>query len=369
MVEAKRDKNSVPTLIGVSSVDGITPVTIYVDPVTHRVLTSTIGSAHNFLSSTHTDTVAANPVLGDLVYGSATPKWTKLAGNATATKKFLTQTGDGAVSGVPAWDTLIAGDIPDLSAVYEAAGVAAGLITTHAALITGVHGLIITAGKTITATESTTLGGGTHSGTNTGDETTATIKTKLGITTLSGSNTGDDATPAETAATIGALIGGADDATPNNGDFVATSLTAGGVLKKITWTNVKAFLKTYFDTLYLTATSTSTLTNKRITARVATFSTDATPDVNSDNYDVVTITAQEAAITDVNVTGTPTNFQVLKFRIKDDGTARAITWGADFEDAGVALPTTTVISKLLTVGFIYNTVTSKWGCVAVANET
>ena len=32
---------------------------------------------------------------------------------------------------------------------------------------------------------------GTHSGTNTGDETTATIKTKLGITTLSGSNTGD----------------------------------------------------------------------------------------------------------------------------------------------------------------------------------
>jgi len=28
-----------------------------------------------------------------------------------------------------------------------------------------------------------------------------------------------------------------------------------------------------------------------------------------------------------------------------------------------------VLSKLLTVGFIYNTVTSKWGCAAVANET
>ena len=54
---------------------------------------------------------------------------------------------------------------------------------------------------------------------------------------------------------------------------------------------------------------------------------------------------------------------------KDTGTARAITWGASFEDAGQALPTTTVISKLLTVGFIYNTVTSKWGCVAVADET
>ena len=115
--------------------------------------------------------------------------------------------------------------------------------------------------------------------------------------------------------------------------------------------------------------STNTLTNKRITSRVATFTTDATPDVNSDNYDAVTITAQAAAITDVNVTGTPTNFQKLIFRIKDNGTARAITWGTSFEDAGVALPTTTVISKLLTVGFIYNTVTSKWGCVAVGNET
>ena len=118
-----------------------------------------------------------------------------------------------------------------------------------------------------------------------------------------------------------------------------------------------------------TYTSTNTFTNKRITARVWTAATDATPDVNSDNYDAVTITAQEAAITDVNMSGTPTNFQKLVFRILDDGTARAITWGSDFADAGKALPTTTVISKLLSVGFIYNTVTSKWGCVAVANET
>jgi hypothetical protein len=61
----------------------------------------------------------------------------------------------------------------------------------------------------------------------------------------SGTNSGN-----ETATTIGALIGGATDATPNDTDFVATSLTAAGILKKITWTNVKVFLKTYFDTLY-----------------------------------------------------------------------------------------------------------------------
>ena len=118
-----------------------------------------------------------------------------------------------------------------------------------------------------------------------------------------------------------------------------------------------------------TYTSTNTFTNKRITDRVKTFTSDATPDIDSDDYDVVTITALAVAITDVNMTGTETNFQKLIFRILDDGTARAITWGSDFEDAGVALPTTTVISKLLTVGFIYDTVSSKWGCVAVANET
>ena len=109
-----------------------------------------------------------------------------------------------------------------------------------------------------------------------------------------------------------------------------------------------------------------TLNNKRITDRVKTFTTDATPDVNSDDYDAVTITAQDAAITDVNMTGTETNFQKIIFRIKDDGTARAIAWGSDFEAKGVALPTSTVISKVLTVGFIYDTVTAKWGCVASA---
>lgn len=56
----------------------------------------------------------------------------------------------------------------------------------------------------------------------------------------------------ETATSIGALIGGAGDATPNDTDYVATALTSGGILKKITWTNVKAFLKTYFDNEYMT---------------------------------------------------------------------------------------------------------------------
>ena len=57
----------------------------------------------------------------------------------------------------------------------------------------------------------------------------------------------DSITP--TTATIGALINSATSATPNNTDFVATA-ESGGLLKKITWTNVKSFLKTYFDLIY-----------------------------------------------------------------------------------------------------------------------
>ena len=45
-----------------------------------------------------------------------------------------------------------------------------------------------------------------------------------------------------------------------------------------------------------------------------------------------------------SLSGTPTNFQKLIIRIKDNGTAQAITWGDSFEAKGVALPTTTVIS-------------------------
>ena len=145
---------------------------------------------------------------------------------------------------------------------------------------------------------------------------------------------------------------------------VAGAGTSGQVL-----TSNGASAPTFQDAL--TASSTTTLTNKRITKRITTITSHATPTINTDDCDCVTITAQAAALTSMttNLSGTPTNFQPLIFRIKDNGTARAITWGASFEAKGVALPTTTVISKVLTVGFLYDTVTSKWGCVASAQET
>lgn len=67
---------------------------------------------HNLLSATHPDTVAAAPVLGDLIAATSAPAWVRLAGQTTTTRKFLRQTGNGSISALPAWDTLAAGDIP-----------------------------------------------------------------------------------------------------------------------------------------------------------------------------------------------------------------------------------------------------------------
>ena len=116
--------------------------------------------------------------------------------------------------------------------------------------------------------------------------------------------------------------------------------------------------------------TTQTLTNKRLTYRVTTIVSSATPAINTDNCDAVTITALAADITSMtsSLTGTPVDFDRLLIRIKDNGTSRNITWGTSFEAKGVALPTATVISKVLTVEFLYDAVTAKWGCIRSVQE-
>jgi hypothetical protein len=112
-----------------------------------------------------------------------------------------------------------------------------------------------------------------------------------------------------------------------------------------------------------------TLTNKRITRRVQTSAAPgATPSMNTDLYDFIYFTGLNAAITSMTsgLTGTPVAGDRFVVGLTDNATARAITWGASFEPSTVPLPTTTVISALLLVGFVWNTVTSKWRCVAVA---
>jgi len=119
-----------------------------------------------------------------------------------------------------------------------------------------------------------------------------------------------------------------------------------------------------------TISSTHTLTNKRIDPRTNTTSSSATPSINTDTTDVFTITAQAEAITSMttNLSGTPVNGQTLVIRFKDNGTARAITWGASFTAVGITLPTTTTANKLTYVGVMYNSTSAKWDALATVTE-
>ena len=125
-------------------------------------------------------------------------------------------------------------------------------------------------------------------------------------------------------------------------------------------------LPTSTDTLVGRAT-TDTLTNKRVTPRVSTTTSSATPTINTDNVEVYGLTALAVNITSftTNLSGTPTDGQTLRIYIVGTA-ARTITWGASFEASTVSLPTTTVTTNRLDVGFVWNAATSKWRCVAVA---
>ena len=104
-----------------------------------------------------------------------------------------------------------------------------------------------------------------------------------------------------------------------------------------------------------------------ILKRTGTVASSGTPTINTDDVDFYSITALAVPITSftTNLSGTPTENQTLWIAITDDGTPRALAWGASFEASTTSLPTTTVTSTRLDVGFVWNSVTSKWRCVAV----
>jgi len=137
-------------------------------------------------------------------------------------------------------------------------------------------------------------------------------------------------------------------------------LAEGGV---INWDNGDATLTQSGNDVTLAGASLTA----RVKPRTGGTTSSATPTINTDDVDYYELTAQTADITSftTNLSGTPTKAQNLWISITGTA-ARAITWGASFEASTVALPTTTVTTNRLDVGFKWNDVTSKWRCVAKA---
>jgi len=136
-------------------------------------------------------------------------------------------------------------------------------------------------------------------------------------------------------------------------------------------TSEKTFTLPDANATIATIDATQTLTNKRINPRIisaASYTTDTGTSLDVSTADQFVITAQAGALLFNAPGGTPVEGQKLIIRIKDNGTARALTYNAVFRAMGVALPSTTVISKTLYMGFIYNSTDTKWDLVAVAQE-
>ena len=110
-----------------------------------------------------------------------------------------------------------------------------------------------------------------------------------------------------------------------------------------------------------------------ITPRVSSLSAPSSPlSWNSDSYDQFDIEGLSGNLTINADSGTPSDGQRVIFRIKDNGSARTLTWttsGAkSFRAIGVFLPTTTTASKVTYVGAIYNSTDAYWDVIGTATQ-
>jgi hypothetical protein len=104
---------------------------------------------------------------------------------------------------------------------------------------------------------------------------------------------------------------------------------------------------------------------------VAASGTSGTLTPNADTTDIYIAEGLTNAITFAAPSGTPTNGQKLLIRIKDNGSARGITWttsSTGFRAIGIILPTTTVLSKTTYVGCIYNGADLFWDAIATVTQ-
>ena len=207
-------------------------------------------------------------------------------------------------------------------------------------------------------------GGGTDA-----DAVHVNVASEISAITSKGTPTTSDILLIEDAAdsnnkkkiTIGDIPASTDSTAIHNN--VANEITA--ITEKTTVANIDEFIiedsgasfvkksikrKAIINPISVTTASTATLT------------------VDSDVNDFVVLTAQAEALTIAVPTGTPVEGQKLIIRLKDDGSARGITFNAIFRAIGITLPTTTVASKITYLGLVYNSTDTKWDVVAVKEE-
>lgn len=121
-------------------------------------------------------------------------------------------------------------------------------------------------------------------------------------------------------------------------------------------------------------TDTQTLTNKRITPRIYSAATAATPFTwNSDSYDQIELTAVDSLLNISADSGTPTDGQTIVFRLvgSSTGSVYVISWpyGLDkgVRQANSSLPIT-LTSKTMYITFTFNSTSNTWDSTQTSQE-
>lgn len=117
-----------------------------------------------------------------------------------------------------------------------------------------------------------------------------------------------------------------------------------------------------------TVNTTQTFTGKRIDPRVTSAASASTLSPNISTADLYAYTALATNLSINSPTGTVDGARI-RYRFKDNGTSRTLTWNAIFRAIGVTIPTATTVGKTLYVDTFYNAADTKWDVIGVVLET
>lgn len=425
MTDAKRDNNSITTLIGVSSADGITPVVIWVDPVTHRVLVNATGGSVPGGSNTQvqynnngvmggitgattdgTTLTLVAPVLGaatatsinGLTITSTTGVLTIAAAKTLTVNNTLTFSGTDSSSiafGAGGTVAYVANKLSVFAATSSAelAGVisdetGSGLLVFNnsptfitpvlgAATATSINGLTIntttgtfalTNGKTLTVSNTLTFTGtdGSSVAFGTGGTVVYTNVTSLAsLTTASSLVTIGTVTSGGlgTGATLGSVT--VNIASSAVGDL--HYLGASNVLTRLAAVALGQVLISQGATTAPVYSATPTVSQLYTTSNAVTAVANATTLTRANR--VNTVTNNSAATLTITLSTTSAlDGDMIMVRVLDfSAVAQTLAW-VNTENSTVTAPVLTNGSTTspLTIGFQYNSATSKWRCIASA---
>lgn len=183
---------------------------------------------------------------------------------------------------------------------------------------------------------------------------------------LSGSNTGDQTSIVGITGTLAQFNTACTDANFASTD-AANTFTGTQTITQIDMGNTDTSITRLWAWLiWVEWVRVRTTTDVVVSA--ASYTTDTGTSLNMDNLDIFVVTAQAGALLFNSPVWTLVQGRKLIIRIKDNGTARALTWNAVFRAMWTALPSTTVLSKTLYLWFIYNSTDSKFDLIASAQE-